>query len=100
MSHSSGKITKLDGTLVGYFEYNGTVDTALPRIHDTLDEVAVHWREPEPFRHQCDCAGDLDIFVHPYSDEDRHWQGKMCTEHKCIVGGTSRPFEGEEGYIE
>lgn len=41
MSHRSGKVFALDGSLIGWFEYNGSVDVARTQIFATQDNSPI-----------------------------------------------------------
>jgi hypothetical protein len=91
MSHSQANIHRADNDeLIGYIEYNGTVDIVLPRMHDTVDSLSENWREPDPFKHQCKCKEGL-VDAVMKGEWVPTWNVKVCMTHKCVVEGTSRP---------
>ena len=91
MSHSPGKVLRmnvqLDATVVeqiiGYFEYNGTVDVACTQIFATAEERDAAWRQPQP--DPCSCDGEAVTL----DTEGYVWNARACFAHGCIVSGRS-----------
>lgn len=105
MSHASGRIytlladdrpggtgPKIKGNLIGWFEYNGTVDIALPTIFANADELSAAWRT-HGFENQCACTVDLADVRIETDYADYWWHGKACLTHKCIAAGYTSPTE-------
>lgn len=44
MSHAAGEVIQY-GKIIGYFEYNGTADIILPKVYNTAQDLADHWRQ-------------------------------------------------------
>lgn len=90
MSHAVGEVI-LDGNTVAYFEYDGTNDSVLPAIWETLDEVDAHWRN-QPDR-QCTCKGEpTEVLIWSSYGKGFYWPGTACLECKVIVSGLA-PYE-------
>jgi len=89
VSHSPGQVLDVIGEIVGYFEYNGTVDVARPKIFATAEERDAAWRADQP--PPCKCHGDDVTLV----CGGLTWDGRACLEHGFIVHGTS-PIYGRE----
>lgn len=83
MSHSPGQVLDVIGEIVGYFEYNGTVDVALPQIFATAEARDDAWRKDQPA--PCNCSGVAVTLV----SEGFTWDGRACLDHGFIVAGTS-----------
>jgi hypothetical protein len=89
VSHSPGQVLDVIGEIVGYFEYNGTVDVARAKIFATADERDEAWRQDQPA--PCSCPGvDVTLVAEGFT-----WEGRACLEHGFIVSGTS-PLYGRE----
>lgn len=87
MSHSSGTVYTEDrSTIIGYFEYNGTVDVACSSVQKTADDVWKHWRTPESMR-QCTCGQPILQLVVLDADYGGgiEWESVMCTTCMVIV---------------
>ena len=89
MSHSPGQVLDVIGEIVGHFEYNGTVDVAMPKIFATEDECSAAWRQEQPA--PCACRGVEEVTL---VSGGFTWDGRACLEHGCIVDGTS-PIYGQ-----
>lgn len=89
MSHSPGQVLDVIGEIVGYFEYNGTVDVAHPQIFATAEARDAAWRAEQPS--PCACPGvDVTLVADGFT-----WEGRACLEHGFIVAGAS-PVYGRE----
>lgn len=78
MSHASGTVTFKDGT-VYYFEYNGTVDVAIPQIHTTREQMQDSWRNGE--WRECTCKDKENMEQVDIEADYGHgiyWEGKAC----------------------
>ena len=88
MSHQPGQVLDVIGEIVGHFEYDGTVDVALPKIFATAEERDAAWRQDQP--PPCACRG-IEVTL---DCESLMWDGRACLEHGFIVEGTS-PIYGQ-----
>lgn len=104
MSSALGTVTAPDGTVIGYFEYHGTSDTACPGLFDTSEEM---WDARRLVRdgdkeqraqgaaltmRRCDCAHPRRApahFHHDYGSGD-DWDGEVCTKCRAIL--TTDPY--------
>ena len=87
MSHSPGQVLDVIGEIVGYFEYNGTVDVARPQIFATAEDRDAAWRKEQPA--PCACRGvEVSLVC-----EGLTWDGRACFEHGFIVAGASPVFD-------
>lgn len=88
MSHSSG-VVRVGGLCVGYFEYNGTSDIAMPRIYRTFEEVSDNWRDKlglQPYNEPvCDCE-KIPVVLHAHYGNGIEWDSEACLEHMRITG--------------
>lgn len=89
MSHSPGRVIDGRGDVVGHFEYNGTVDVALPKIFATVADLEAGWRQEQP--RPCDCVGSSVTLT----SESFEWDGRACLVHGFIVSGHG-PFYGPD----
>jgi len=89
VSHAPGEVIDANGAVVGYFEYNGTVDVARPKIFPTAEARDGAWRQDQP--DPCDCPG---VEVTLVSGEFQ-WDARGCLEHGFIVDGSS-PIYGRD----
>ena len=91
MSHSVGEIIR-HGAIIGYFEFNGTVDVVIPTIRASEDEVCAHWREEKERPCSCDAPPD-EVLLYA---EGRHWPAQVCLACAAIVGelGVPEKFTG------
>jgi hypothetical protein len=88
MSNSLGIIFSKEDKpqILGYYEYNGTVDICYPIIRDSEEEIQKHWREGE-FKYCSKSPECEDIPVYIYSDygQGYHWEGTICLYCKVIT---------------
>jgi hypothetical protein len=84
MSHSSGEVIK-DNQVIGYFEYNGTVDVALPAIWNTMDEVHDNWRKQEWRSCTCSTPQVSEVTLYSSYGSGFHWKSKACLSCRTIV---------------
>lgn len=106
MSHSCARAVLDNGCIVGFLEYNGTVDQLwTPIIRASEDEVKLHWRGPEgcdPATWQpCGCAGDdaviqVDYTLFPDKPGFISFPTRVCLTHMRVVGQVSRYQENTE----
>ena len=94
MSHANGEVIK-DDKVIGYFEYNGTVDIARPAFWDTYEEMLSYWKVQESWRN-CSCIVPKVVNALLYTDYGKgfHWPAKVCLKCKTIIDNLS-PFETE-----
>jgi hypothetical protein len=80
MSHQPGTL-RIAGEIVGWFEYNGTVDIARSQIFPDEAALVAWWRKEQPL--PCDCPGEpVEL-----STETASWDGRACFAHACVVEG-------------
>lgn len=89
MSHAYGQVLIQKGqdwVTFGWFEYNGTVDIAIPSIWRTQKETSAHWREDGPFK-KCTC-GKLPepVLLRADYGSGIEWQGEACLDCRVIIG--------------
>lgn len=86
MSHANGQVFKLTGELLGWFEYNGTEDTACSRIYATKQEMKAHWRTDN--ERECTC-GKLPQSVILFTDYGSgfRWKAEACMACLAITSG-------------
>lgn len=84
MSHTQGTVKTQDETLLGYFEYNATVDVARHQIFRTEDALAENWRLPQIAA--CSCLGEPVTLR-----ATLRWKGLACAKHMCITGNLAPP---------
>jgi hypothetical protein len=90
MSHTPGQVFDTRGTLVGHFEYNGTVDVARPKIFATAEELESAWRLAQSL--PCSCAGiEVSLRCGMLT-----WDARACFAHGFIVHGCSPLYYQEE----
>lgn len=77
MSHSAGEVI-VDGQVVAYFEYNGTVDIALPKLWKTQQEVSDNWRRGPWVVCSCDPKTETPATLYSSYGFGFHWQGTVC----------------------
>lgn len=101
MSHSIGIVYDFEGEVLGYFEYNGTVDYACSSVR-TLEEVESNWRTGAA-EVPCNCIKEKrkPKWVLLYSDYGFgfHWPAQICENCKSIIHGTE-PCNDIKGYPE
>ena len=86
MSHAQGEVYKPDGTLVGYYEYNGTSDVACPKIVKTAQELQAGWRNSNLEWIKCSCGKPpADVVIYSDYGDGFYWPGKACEECKCLI---------------
>jgi hypothetical protein len=90
VSHSPGQVLDVLGDIVGYFEHNGTVDVARPKIFATAADLDTAWRQPQP--DPCVCRG---IEVSLVCDK-LSWDARACLDHGFIVFGLSPHYQEED----
>lgn len=101
MSRATGEVYK-HGSIIGYWLYNGTVDSAArPEIVDTFDEcwadlyerynVRLDWPQcPHPE------TGHTDVLLYSsYGPPGSHWPGKICEQCRLITDGFSPDYAAE-----
>ena len=92
MSHASGEVWTPEGTLLGYFEYNGTVDVACARIFESFDTLWDNWRGD--VCRDCTCGGTVkqDVVLFTNYGGGFYWPGKACLPCCAITDG-HHPFD-------
>jgi hypothetical protein len=92
MSHDAGFVFSTHGNLLGFFEYNGTVDLVQPLIHQTRQKLDEHWRKDPPKEAWTDsCSNQQEILLY-LPALNLHWRGKACLQCKKISEGL-QPYE-------
>lgn len=100
MSHALGEVWTPAGELLGYFEYNGTVDITCTRIYESEDELFANWRA-DNFR-DCQCQNeDVPVILYTNYGGGFYWNGDACLVCKAITGGMNvyddgHPFPEKE----
>lgn len=90
MSHALGEVIH-NKTVVGYFEYNGTVDIAKRDIHSSADAVDRNWRKP--CTHNCTCKQPpVDVVLWSSYGGGFHWNAKACLNCGEITDGLMPDF--------
>jgi hypothetical protein len=94
MSHASGEIWSPSGELLGYFEYNGTVDCVCTRVYPTFEQMDENWHADNS--RTCTCGGESSpVILYTTYGPGFHWPGKACFKCSAITDGTFE-WEGEE----
>lgn len=95
MSHAIGAARLADGKIL-FFEYDASVERALPTLHET--EAVVHAVRRQCREVACACPStDSRVQVElatPYADGS-HWCGEACLDCMIITFGID-PSEDEE----
>ncbi len=87
MSHSLSEVWTDDGLLVGYFEYNGTVDVCCTRVQRAPEGVSAHWRS-EGNSSACSCAGSgQPVVLYTTYGGGFYWSGRVCWNCMAITEG-------------
>jgi hypothetical protein len=82
MSHAIGRVIK-DERVIGYFDYDGTCDIAIPNIYSSLEELRENWRKWPPYKCECDIDSLEDVILYTDYGNGWHWDAKVCL--KCGV---------------
>lgn len=98
MSHQQGKVTwpgERD-TVLGLFEYNGTVDVAMTAIHPSAGVLWQHWRT-DGNRRECTC-GEPPTPVRLIADYGGgvEWDSEACLVCGAITGTLSPYMEASK----
>lgn len=98
MSHSSGEVW-VNGSRLGWFEYNGTADLVMPRIFLTQDELCDNWRNDhaQPWGEKCGCDKTAAIVVSHYGSVNA-WEAEVCVPCMRICGPLN-PYEDETRWV-
>lgn len=95
MSHASGTAKFKDGTTL-YFEYNGTIDLALPFLYRTSEELEENWRRSDTT--SCICGSESEeVYLHTVYGNGFGWESTACIKCMCITGKRNND-PGEEEY--
>lgn len=85
MSHATGEVYR-DGRIVGYFEYDGTVDIACTALRATPEGVHDHWRADNDA--DCGCGGPgTEVTLYADYGSGFHWPGRACLACGAITAG-------------
>ncbi len=99
MSHTVGEILNDKEEILGYYEYDGTCDFAIPAVWDSVDEVMEHWRDPNPTRKECTCGGEHEsVEIQSNYGGGFSWRGFWCPTCRVITKYFSQHAEEEELY--
>jgi hypothetical protein len=79
--------------LLGYFEYNGTVDIACSRIYNTEAELELHWSGDNVRTCNCGATGQS-VVLYSHYGFGFWWPGRVCWHCMAITRGT-QPSEEE-----
>jgi hypothetical protein len=103
MSHASGAVRFMDGTIM-YFEYDGTSNCCIPALWLTQEEVNQHWRSEDEavFSKMCSCEPvatwePVTIMV-TYGDGD-YWPGLACRSCMVLTKHNRYDDNTETGYV-
>lgn len=85
MSHAQGEVIR-DGKRLGFFEYNGTCDFAIPVFYDTLEEVMANWRNQPKVA--CTCGKPpVDVILYAdYGGGGYYWPAQACLDCHVLLG--------------
>ena len=102
MSHSSGCVFSVpDLKILGWYEYDGTVDVARTAIFPTIDDLDKAWRTEDSFRECADRPGvvHVEVPVILWSDYAGGfaWPSRVCVTCGVIVGHRSEEEADEAG---
>lgn len=97
MSHESGFVKQLDGTLVGWFEYDGRIDLACSPIFADEAELSAHWRTALMAEPPCACEGTPVTLYTSYGG-GYEWSARACLEHRRITHQRS-PYDEENVFL-
>ena len=89
-----------DLKIIGWYEYNGTVDVACTAIFETSDELSAAWRSERADRECCkDAAQHVEMPVILWSDYGYGfaWPSRTCVTCGVIVGHRSEEEAAEAG---
>jgi hypothetical protein len=94
-----GEIWSQYGSLLGYFEYNGTCDVVCTRVHLKAEDVRANWRMDND--RKCVCAGSgQDVLLYTTYGGGFYWDGRVCWNCMAITDGIydfelndGRPFK-------
>jgi hypothetical protein len=100
MSSVTGEVIRDKQIIIGYFDYCGTTDVAMPKIFKTAGEVVHRKRDQELSKSEwekCECGPDVHIDVLLYVDYGGgfHWPAKICLRRNVIIDG-HRPYIDED----
>ena len=98
MSHSSGEVWSKTGELLGYFEYNGTVDVVCTRIYKTEDDMIEHWRGHNFRDCICEHKKPLEVILYSSYGGGFYWDGAVCLDCEAIMEGIL-PYEDYDVYL-
>src|SRR5215831_6808585 len=95
MSHASGAVLFLDGT-IKFFEYNGTVDICQPKLFSTKEELSNNWRTNDwP---QCNDTNHIHqkVRIATTYGAGFSWNGFACLDCNCLVSPLEVNYDSEE----
>jgi hypothetical protein len=87
MSHAIGEVYLPEGTLIGAFEYDGTIDWACTAIVKHRDELEATWRSPANQR-CCNCPvkGSVPVILWTDYGGGFYWDSTACLKCRAITG--------------
>ena len=99
MSHSHGQVL-INDKVVGYFEYDGTCDTACTTIQPTKEDVFNNWRGRGNNR-PCECPHPkeenwVNVTLHSEYGSGSSWESKACMKCMVITGYKNQWEEREK----
>jgi hypothetical protein len=86
MSHATGRIYSLEGKILAYFEYNGTVDVCCTRVFKEYDDMLKEWRKDNSRPCTCTTPGEPVILYTNYG-KGYYWVGAVCWQCMAITEG-------------
>jgi hypothetical protein len=93
VSHNIGAVRFEDGA-IRYYEYDGTSDWPLSRLHVERVGVEDNWRGDNC--RLCTCGKDEPVEIVSTYGFGFHWQGRACRSCEAITAGFE-PYDSE-GY--
>jgi hypothetical protein len=91
MSHATGQVIK-DDAIIAYYEYNGTVDVAQPKLYLTKEEVSANWRTYPDAECTCGKASE-DVLLYTSYGAGYYWPGRVCMSCLAITDGRTPDYD-------
>jgi hypothetical protein len=99
MSHANGQIRFMSDGKIFHFEYNGTVDTCIPILYTTFDEMHRNWRRTDLKNEDYYCMNKdhkwEDVEIATSYGRGFYWKGKACRECKLIIKNNACDYDSE-----
>lgn len=95
MSHSTGAIKFPDGKIM-FYEYNGTVDIAMPHLYETYEELHANWRRRD--WKECSCNNfnnHIRVRIASTYGNGFSWDGFACKECKVLLSPLEANYDTE-----